>query len=401
MNSAVSIPRHESPRPRPRATPREAPKWSGRGPGLFAHLYLALAAQSGLLLYAVYGGREEDQYWMGALGIALGLLALLTAAARDLFHDWLLSMSLGGRVWLLLMVAAAFLTPYPFTGHRVVPEGFVFALVPLLPFAVTEAAARIYLGVTMVGFWFALPGRDGLGLPLTLGFGATTLWSFACAHFAFTGHPFGLRGWWPVRRILLNVALYFGPSALAAWLVHRIWPEAPERASPSSPSAPTVEEAARRISQFRGDDLSESLGRAILYLALIIASLVGLYFIRRYFSRRAKPLQIPQVRMTDVGNVELFDAEARLPGRRLSGNRGRIVALWWKWAREFDRGLARRPGETAAELASRLASTAEGKSPPGDLTRLMEVAHYGPHDPARADVEKMNDLVRSEIERGR
>lgn len=370
--------------------PAKPPQLSGRGPGLFTQFYLALFVLAALLTHAVYGAVPQMEWWFYGLLIAFGVLAVVGAIGRDLFHDWFASMTLPGRVWYFLLIAFMFVVPIPLYRQNVIPEGFVLALPLLLPFAVVEPVARLYLAIAMVGFYFALP-RSPIEAPYSvLAYGAATLWAFGTAHYAFTGHPFRLRGWWPMRRIVFNVIAYCIPAGLAALMAFSLWREPPKASAPAT-SGITAPAIAPRTTPL---DAEEALVRAAVYMAMIIASLIFLHLVRRFFSRRAKPPNMPEVRMVSVSDVDLRRAEGRPVARGLAGARGQVVKLWWNWAKRHQRedGAA----ETAAELGDRVANEAASDEAPLEITRLMEMAHYGPAEPTPSQVETMRDLIRRE-----
>jgi hypothetical protein len=373
----------------------EPPRMSDSGPSLFGHFYFALFIWASTLAYTVYGTRESGLLWIQVFAGIFALLCFVGALARDLFHDWFASMSMAGKVWYFLLVIAAFCAPELPRGHDAMPEGFVTALVPLMPFAGAEPVARLTIALMIAGCYLALPDSP-LPSPysfLVLGGGA--LWVMGAAHFAFTGRPYRLQGWWPARRVIGNSIVYFVPSAIAAILGYYLWPSiAP------IPVQPPVTEPIPEFRRAEPLNYTELLMDTAIYVGLIFASLITLHLLRRFFSRRARPPALPDVRLVNVSDVELRAADEAVQRAGLPGNRGKIVDLWWRWAQRAEvetgaagMGAARTPGETAAETAERIATESEPEEIPLEITRLMEIAHYGPEEPSKAEVEAMRNLV--------
>ncbi|MCH8333080.1 DUF4129 domain-containing protein, partial [Candidatus Sumerlaeota bacterium] len=351
--------------------PREAPHLTGKRPGLFTHLYLALFVQGSLLIYAVYGESVDHRPWMLPLLLSLGLTTLLAFGLRRLLMDWYAAMSHSGRFLHFFWVMSLFLLPGAMRSHTILPEGFALALPMVMLFAVNEVMVRRMLALTVLGFWFALSSPEEPGLLIVVGFGVSTLWALSCAHFAFLGHPFGLGGWWPARRIARAVVLCSIPAAVAAQFVYRFW-RPPSEPGPAPISEP-LSTGLRSPGTFDPERLGLALLRLAFWLIVVIICLLTLHFFRRLQSRRARAVNLPQLRGADLSEVEFKPRETSRRRRELGGRRGQVVRLWQRWARStVARGEDRSPSETAAELARRVEQSQDCDARAGDLTRLFE-----------------------------
>ena len=378
---------------------QEPSKWTGRGPGLFAHFYLALFIHLAVLVYAVHGRNPEHEAWMRGLWIVLAAQTFLVANTRIVMLDLFVGMSPPGKIFYLMVITFFFISPVALQGHLVVPDGFVMLLFPLLLFAVTERMVRVLLAATLIGFWFACGPSPRPPLEVILGFGATTLWVLATAHFSFLAEPFGLRGWWPIRRTIQTVLMVFGPAALAAFVAYRFWPGFPSaEIGGVAATAGGAEPELRRLSEMERKEIVDALLRSLIWMIAILASLVAVYLVRRYFSQREKPGNLPKLRGADVSQLDLVRSAKAAKRGELHGTRGQVVRLWWRWAREQEaRGIERSRGETASELADRVVSEEGRAAAPDEMTKILERAHYGDEEPTQADVEEMQRLVKAGI----
>jgi hypothetical protein len=369
----------------------------GRGPGLLGQFYLALFAQGSLLTHAVYGFEFERRSWLlGVLG-ALALAAISVCLLRPAIQDWRSALSANERLFLQGFTLLFFFAPAALPSHSVLPEGFVLALPMLLWFAIDPRLARRYMAVCLIGFWFALGNAPGAPLGLVVAFGAASLWAFAGAHFAFVGEMFSLRGWWPLGRILGAVALYTIPSALAAYLAYLTWPGSPDVPALDPSTRPDPSVALLRLTELDPKEMKRFLLHAGFSLGIIVASLIALYFLRRYFGKRARPKDMPRVLGAEISAIEYEARRGSAPRPSLDGTRGQIVRLWARWARYKEaEGIHREPSETAAEWTERLRTEPECGEAAGSLTRLFEEAHYGARNPAAEEVRRMKRLVESE-----
>lgn len=378
------------------------PDWSGGGPGLFAQLYLALLGFCLLFVYAVHGRHPEGNLWFQGLAFILVLTTLATANLRPLLLDYYMTFGLQGRIGFLLAIVAFAIAPFWIEGHRVIPEGLALALIPLMLFAVDEAVIRRLIAFLIVSVWLLGFGPNPPELELVLVLGAAALWALAATHFTFTGEPFGLRGWWPFRRIAWTVALYSAPAALAAYTAHELWPDGRSmplvRGLPKIPGAPAP---SRELAPLKLEELEGLAYDTILFLAILLASLIALYFLRRYLAGRGRPAALPIIPGTKLSELELSVRPRAPEQKKLAGRRGKILRLWAKWAREQEAaGVPRSPSETAAGFAGRLAREQAEREPPESLTRLMEKAHYSDDEPTDEEVETMQEIVEQELRRG-
>jgi hypothetical protein len=349
---------------------------------------------------------------MLGLIVALAATIFIVAHLREAILDWLTLFSPGGKLAVVGLCVGFFVFPIASRGGDGAVEGFACILIPMTVIAVSDASIRALLAVMLIGFWAAFgaldPGGASVGVAVALGCGATTLWTFAAAHFALMATPFGLRGWWPARRVAATVAIYFVPSALAAWLIHRHWPGgsalvgAPEIdvdaiVGPGLPPMPAI----RPLRALTSEEFGRLVIQSVISAFVLLVSVVLLHYLRRLLSRKFKPARLPKLLGADVSQVDLHESEL-LPRRvALKGIRAKIVAQWARWAREASAaGVQRAPGETAAELAARAAEAEGIGEPPAEMTELFERAHYGADEPTAEDLDRMRRLVRGGIERG-
>ncbi len=374
------------------------PAISGRGPSLFAYLYLALMAEGMLMLYAIYSVRREDEPKMKIMIGMLVVCAFLVAQLRPLIQDWYSALGATERILVYVFTGFFFLAPGVMQGHRILPEGFAFVVYPLLLLAIDQQSVRAFLACTLAGFWFALYRNPNADLPLVLGFGFATLCSLASMHFAFIGEPFGLRGSWPARRIFFTAVLYFGPASLAAYLAYRFWPASNIQSSTTVRAHQIQDELLMsRTKEMTPEEWRKFFLQLVIAIGLVAFSLTTLHYLRRFLNRRRSPADFPQIFGTDVSELEYLKSNRveRTPG--FTGTRGEIVRLWKKWTRQKEEeGVIRLPSETAAELAGRVAEQAPDNERTEALTLIFERAHYGSEEPSSQDVQTMKQLVREE-----
>lgn len=370
----------------PKPSPQSPPNWAGRGPWLSFHLYFALLVHTSLLIWAVYGQVPEHLDWMKiAWGLTVGSVLLL-ALLGPIIQDWYSALSAAGRTFYFFAVFAVFWIPMFYQGHSPFPEGFTLALPLLIFIAVSESTMRAAFGFSIVGFWSACATATPPAPWLVAAFGFSTIWCFSCAHFLYLGEPYGLRGWWPFRKIWQYSLLYFVPAGGAALLAYFLWPDIPppERA-PEGPPAATF----RQVGSLDAEQFMQLAIRLGIWFLLIVIALLVVYYIRKRLGRRARPADMPTMLGAEVSRLEIVERVIEKVALSLTGPRGKIVRMWDKWAREADPAEGGRPpSETAAELASRL----ERES--GDITEIMERAHYGSEEPTGEDVKAMKEAVR-------
>ncbi len=367
------------------------------GPRLISVLALALWAQGVVAACAVFTPKPEMTFWQWGTLIGLLLAAIWLRVAQPYIQDWLSAMRPPERVGAAAIIAAFVLIPVFFDGLRVVPEGFALALIPSLAMAADATRARRYLFYTFITFWFALARMPEASIFWVLGFGAATLFALSAIHFTFVGAPFGLRGWWPALQMLRAVAIYFVPSALAAW-----WIQAMIFESPAVREATPPPDSAITYYQPQWDKLSpeqwlQLAARAGMGGLTIMAVLVVLHLFRRRWNRRLKLGALPKILGAEVSEVDYVVAPPKPTKAAFTGRRGEIIRLWRQWtkARE-DEGLMREPSETAAEFSLRSnTSSANASDAPtrNAILQTFERAHYGAEEPTPEAVEQMREWV--------
>lgn len=372
----------------------EPPKWTGSGPGPYPLVYAAMLINGLLLISAVYGIREGHDRWFQISAGAFAFAAVLLILLRVVIHDIFVGLTVSVRTFYFLVFGVMFFIPGAVRGHSVLPEGFAVALPVLTLCSIHGPAIRRWILFSMAGFWAASFSHPAPGLLLTLAYGLSLLWVFAAAHFAETGEPFGLRGWWPARTTLVLSALYFVPAALVALGTYFLWPEFHPEGRPQAPPPVT----ARAAMDFSPADINTLLLRFFAWLGLVLVSFILIVFIRRRLGRGRRPGGLPKVFGMDVGDMQFFQAPEARKTKGLSGERGRIVRLWMKWAWELGEG--RGESETAREVAGRVTRDRGPASADRELlTELLEKAHYGEEEPTRSDAEAMKKAVRRELKR--
>jgi len=387
---------------RRRGQPSPRPAWAPQGPSLLATLYLLLFLHGFTFTEAVFEGRPAGYLWLSGLGLALAGAATAAGLLRPLIIDTIATFRPLGRLIIRLLPLAGFLPTALIDGLSARHEGFAFALPLLLLLAVDARQVRLYLAASILGFWFVCGRPEGLHPGRFALFGLTTLTSLTLTHWAFMGEPFGLRGWWALRRVLATALTYALPAGLLAGGMYLAWPERRPSAASAEP-LPTgaVGLPARRLSRGEIDQISESIGRLTLFLLLMLASLVFITLLRRWLGRKGRAVAVPVLRGADLSEVEPARTQPAPPRPKLAGNRGKIVHLWWKWVRasEAHGSPPWQPPETAADWARRLGPIGAGLTQWDEMTQLVEEAHYGPVEPSAADVARMARLVDDELDR--
>lgn len=340
------------------------------------------------------------QVALWALGLALA--ALTACHLRIVLHDLLTSLSDRDRFLLTLFMLGPILLPALVRGPRVVPDGPLWAAPAALLLAVTPWLTRRFLALTLIGAWLATMrmGHDPVALGLLLGFGISWLVALGASHFAATGDPHGLGGFWPVRKVVTSALAASIPAALAAVLAWWIWPDTMPAAA--ARGAERVAFAASRTPLIQRLDVVQwqaLMWHLALLVVLVAAVIVLLHYLRKWLLRRtAKAGGISLI----PGQVAQLEYENELPPsekKSLPGLRGRIVQLWGRWAAAVERaGEGRLPGETAAAHAARLGRENPALTPPETMTALLERTHYGLAEPRREDVAAMERYVREQLE---
>ena len=292
------------------------------------------------------------------------------------------------------------MTPSLVKGPRVLPDGLLWATPAMMFIAVRANLTRRCLAWTLAGAWFAAlgPHQAGLGLVLAL-FGLSWLVALGATHFAFTGDPYCLAGWWPVRQVLRSALVTAIPALAVGALAWWVWPESASRAPLLGSSAgPPARQPQALIQQLDMLDLTALLIRGVIMLFMTILLIVFLFYLRRYLLRRHRTILESEILPSQVARMEYVLRPPTPAPRVLPGLRGRIVTLWGRWAAVLAReGLGRGEGETAAQYATRMGRDEPALTPPPGLTHMLEQAHYGDAEPTPADLEAMRQYVQEEL----
>lgn len=378
----------------------KTPGRTSSGPTLMAQAYWALWAQAQALLCLVYGLEPTHSRWFIALSSALLPVAFLGYVARLAVQDWFVSARGAERAFIPLIALGCFQMPIWLRGHHVLPEGFVFALFPLLFFSFGHGPLMWLWGVMTLGSWFALadwPGEPGGFIGPAAVMGALSLWSLTAIHYASVGAPFGLRGWWPFSRVIMTVIFFCVPSGLAAWLAASLRLDRSIPASPPPPSAAPeipLDRVYQRLQRLSRAELMELFIRAGLSILVLLTAIVTLWLVRKWLGRRAKPARAPILFGADIAESEITGIGQAAEPATLDGPRGEALALWRRWERALAQsGRAREANETASEFTTRIASELGAGSDSRRIARLLESAHYALEEPSPSDLSDMNDLV--------
>lgn len=374
-------------------------------PSPFAHLSLAQYVLGALVIAAVYRPFEPEddpslRVWMWASFGALTFAFLAIMTLRIYIQDWLSTLSGPEKLLVIMMLLASLVLPGPPRFHQIVPEGFATLMPAMLFFSASAIMARRMVFVAILGFWAGISWRGGIELEWILGFGAALLWTLSAMHFAFTGAPFGLRGWWPFFRVWQTVIFYFVPTAIAATLFFYIWPTPP--AVVRNPSRPRVDAqmVMQRMMDFDQAQWRDLIIRATISVVVILSLLIVLYYLRKYLGRKARPEALPTILGANVGEIEYATTGPRESKPTMEGNRGRVLKLWKRWERAVQPDPAgRETGETAAEYTNRISSDAEttGSTERPAIARMLESAHYASDEPSDSEVRAMEKLVEEDI----
>lgn len=384
---------------------RPAPKIrrAARGLSLTAQVYWALGAQGLALIWITYGRDDEYPSWQKLAAAIFVLTTLLSYLLRMLVQDWHSTARPAEKLFVPLLVLGAFQAPFWFQNHYVFPEGFVFALIPLMFFSFNHAGLLWVWGCACAGGWFALGSWPDAPLWAPLGLGGLAVWSLGAIHFASVGEPFGLRGWWPFRRVATAAVLFSLPGAISAWVFNDLSPVSSPRARPMGesdlgPGEMDPMRVVERIHALSRAEVMDLLLRVGLSILTLFIALVALWMLRRWMGKRAKPQRAPILFGGEISEAEIREVVRPEARPTLGGARGEALSMWRRWEGALRAtGRARAPDETAAAFAARIAG--EAGSPPAveRITRLMESAHYSSEEPSDEDLEVMRGLVRAEI----
>lgn len=374
-----------------------------QGPGLWGPFFGALWLNASLLAAIIYFPR----YGLGALAplaawiVGLGVIAWLTCRSRIELHDMLVDLGERERLFLGLLILMFLLLPV-FSRHcRIIPDGFLWTMPAMMLISVKPHLARRLLAWTLIGGWFAaLYIHDPLSLGLLLAFAVSWLLALGATHFAFTGDPYGLTGWWPFRKVLANALLTSIPATLVGVMIWWFLPKEAVRAlRQAGADHPATGLTAHRLAdRLSTVDLMVLLWEGAACLVLTAILFIFLLYIRRLILKRRRTSLSEDILLGQVARLEYRVTPPPHTPPSLSGRRGKIVKLWGQWAAAMEReGLGRQSGETAAQFAGRLSRQTPDAAPPAALTGLFEQAHYGPAEPTPADLEAMRQYVQTEL----
>ncbi len=381
----------------------------GDGPDLWEPFFFALWLNAAVLTMVVYYPSAGDLRggFASVLPVAgwimfLGIIAWVTEANRFALQELTVGLSIKERIVPGVIVLILFVSPVFSDSHHVLRDGFLWALPAVMIWAVSPTLVRLFLFWTLMGTWFnsfVIWGAGGL--LLVLAFGATWLLALGATHFAFTGDPHGLTGWWPLRRLLRNVAVCAAPAVAMGVGTWWLWPRSLARrgvgADAMGPLGNPDQTGGGGVNTF---DLLGLIYRTVFVVAMVLIVLVLMITIRRALRKRGALKIESDVLPGQVAKLQYAATEPAPPKPVLPGVRGRIVTLWGRWAQSMrEDGLGRGAGETAREYAERLGRLEPDAEPPPAVTELVESAHYSPREPTSADVEAMQQFVRRELDR--
>lgn len=372
--------------------------------GLWGPLYLTLWLNAALMAVMVLAARDPRtlafhpylQLILWAAGF--GMAARIACTERFALHDLMIGMGERDRFLITLFTIVPMILPAMVRGVRIIPDGFLWGAPLLLLLAVTPWMTRRFLALSLLGAALASPRlHDGIGLALTLSFATSWLLALSLTHFAHTGDPHGLGGWWPIRRAVISALAAAFPAGVAAGLTWWAWPKpAPAPLDPRTllpkPEPPRPFELLDPMERIR----LIYWGVATVMITTLL--LVLLHYLRRWLLRRNARSMGVKLMAGQVSQVEVREEEAKKERKTLLGTRGRVLALWGRWAAALKReGLGRGPGETAAAYAARIAGEDPDLTPPAAMTTLLERAHYGQEEPRPEDVAAMERMVNDQL----
>jgi hypothetical protein len=388
-------PDHAPARPAPTASPIDADQLQLYQSDLWLPAYAAIWLNIALLAGLIF--LPPRAFVQGfSWSVVLAVLTAVVGTHRILIHDLIVTFNYREHLGMGVLTLAFFLAPAFFDNYEIVPHGFLWAALVPLALAISPTMVRRLLGLTLVGAWFAaLHLNDPLELAALLAFGVSWLLALGMAHVAFLADTHGLRGRWPAVRLLRSVVAVVLPATIAGGLACLFWPGAwaPGPRGGYTPPARVLNQV-DPIELYR---LFVHLGIFVLVMAVVLGAL---YLWRRWLMRRQRHLGAGELLPGQQATLSYAPDPEELPPPTLPGLRGQVVKLWGRWERALGReGYTRRPGETATEYADRLAAESPDASPPADLTRLLDQAHYSPDAIDRDDVRRMRALVQDELSR--
>ena len=260
------------------------------GPTLMGVLFLTLWVNTSIMSGVIIHGRAgwpAGIPWILLSSVLLALAATAACRLRRLLHDLLIVLSPREQLVLASGVLALFLLPGLFLPGRILPDGFIWAAPLLLLLSVRPSYTRRFLAWTFLGAWVGgFRIHDTAGMVWMLLFGVSWLTALGATHFAFTGEPHGLAGWWPVRRILRNAWAASVPALATALLAWWVWPEpslAGRRPAMESPGGGDLIPLAYRMDRI---DLLALIWRGAVSVLLLVLLFLFLLYLRRLWLRR-------------------------------------------------------------------------------------------------------------------
>lgn len=374
------------------------------GPGLWTTYFLIVWLNATLLAMLVH---LPEPGWLGraalpAWTVGLGLMALFAAAGHLMLQDTFSDMTPRTRAGLVVIATVLFFCP-SFANLPVVPHGFLWTLPFFLLTAVREGPARRYMVWSFAGAWMAsLRLRTHPEMAALGAYAFSWLLLLGTIHVTFRGAPYGLRGWWPLWRIVRNSLVTVLPAALVGGAMWLIWPTArPEPVGIQPPGNGLAPREPERLAEsVDSEDVIELIRHATLVLVITIVLFIGLVYMRRFLLNRRRGGPVDSILPGQVARVRekpVADPPRRF---RLPGLRGQIMEVWKRWAEAMEReGWGRAVGETAEGHRQRLEQHRAEAAPPAEMVHLLEQVHYSERQPNRQDLQRMRRFVRAELQR--
>lgn len=375
--------------------------------GMWGPLYTALWSTALALAAMISAPRATSGAMLAVVlscwAIGLGVIAILACNQRLPLQDLLAGLLPRERLMLTILIGGVMLGPSMTDEHRVLIDGWLWAAPILLLLAVTPIVTRIFLAMMLLGAWFAAANsaREQYQLALLLVFGVSWLFAIGAAHFAYTGDPHGLGGWWPLWRLFVSVFQAALPAAIAAVAIWLIWPATGLHSAYRGIRAiDVIAPGAARVGKVPPIDIATLIWEIFLACIMIFWMLWIMLYLRRLFGRRASAAPMLDLMPEQSARMEYRAPTPDKPRPELGGARGQIVALWRKWSEAMAReAAARHEGETAREFTGRVSADLPTADPNPEITRLLEQAHYSPDEPGEAEIERMRLMVESELSR--
>ncbi|MCE5229575.1 DUF4129 domain-containing protein [bacterium] len=374
--------------------------------GMWGPLYFALWL-TGMALAALVNIPRFSSGWMlltVMLGWAggLGLTAALACNQRLPMQDLLAGLLPRERLLLALLIAAFFFSPAITDHFYVFIDGWLWTAPLFMLIAVTPLTTRAFLGFMLAGAWMAAmkSGREPWELALVLAFGVSWLIAIGATHFAYTGDPHGLAGWWPIWRLAVSVTQAALPATVAAVGIWLVWPitglhepfrgiRAIELIGPQT---------AHRGIKVPPADMAVLVWQMFIVLILIVWTIWVMLYLRRLFGKRSSSAIAVDLMPEQTAHMEYRAAPPRKAPPKLGGVRGQIVALWRVWSEAMRaENEIRRDGETAREFTGRVEGELPAAAPAPEMNALLEKAHYSPDEPRPEDLDRMRRLVETEL----